>query len=739
MVMCMSLVLGISAVDMSQVKAKAAEREDGVKKDTYIVSLTDNVQGESVANELETDATEEYDTYEELKKENVVVIEATEEEIKEIKKEDSVVYVEEDIILNGSKKGKSKKLTKLQKEKQKKIEDMKERLSEKEDNTSWNIEMVGADEVEDATVPKHKIKVAVIDSGMDFTEHYDVKEYINFIEEDEDIAIQYQDQTGHGTAVAGIIAGNGTGLQGMNPDVELYSLRVLDEKNQSPVSRIAEAIYWSIENDIQIINMSFGTSLNSKVLHEAVKAANKAGILMVAATGNTGGRVEYPAAYKEVMSVGSVDSQGEISEYSCEEGVVDILAPGEKTLTEGAFSGCIISSGTSMSVPHVVGAASLIWQKDEKVSSRFVKELLCKSTKKIEGSEAGILDVEYALEQYDAFKESYDENTEPEIEENDNQVETYDTTEYVEGSWGKTNHENSITTGEKRLETEYKNQGIVDVSIIRKFVVEADREVEYAKGKYSEGKYNYRGTVGLHGGGNYVANLQYLYNVAYEVKAGKSVENAIKKVKYKGKREKKENCKLTGEQMEAQLDKAILAISKNGKSNSEKCQRILALAFHLAGDIYAHETMVPKSSLDKELSGEAIVTQNYFSKTHIIASKYNKLKSAIKKNKLKFSKIKKACDKKYQGSYYEDNINFYSSRFNRGTVMAIQLMLEDMYVHKDYFDIWCLVPEEHHEKGFTINRFKIYNFAVNCCSDTLLPEEETALYKHNATESEKFE
>lgn len=71
----------------------------------------------------------------------------------------------------------------------------------------------------------------------------------------------YYDITGHGTSVAGIIAltGKVTGLKGINPNVQLYSVKVLDNNNMAPISRIIEAIYWCIDNDIDIINMSFGT------------------------------------------------------------------------------------------------------------------------------------------------------------------------------------------------------------------------------------------------------------------------------------------------------------------------------------------------------------------------------------------------------------------------------------------------------------------------------------------------
>ncbi len=651
------------------------------RTDTYIITLEENRQGEALLDELNDIATEEYQDYSELPEENIAVIQADEDTVKELRKTDGVRCVEEDIILNGSKKSASKKSNKeaertLLKKKQKKIAEWKDKTSTENTSASWNIQMVGADGISDKEYSGGKttdstlcepspcpVKIAVIDSGMDMTEHYDVKEHINFVKEDENVALCYEDRTGHGTAIAGIIAGNQNGIPGINPDAELYSLKVLDENNQSPASRIVEAIHWCIGHDIQIINMSFGTPLDSPALRDAVTQAANAGILMIAAAGNTGGSVEYPAAYKQVMAVGSIDSQGEVSGYSCEGSSVEILAPGEKIITEGAFSGVTIACGTSMSVPHVTGAASLIWQKDPARSAAFVRELLKASAKKMEGRDEGILDVEYALEQYDTFKENYIEDDsigkengadgstdrnvgnkeesipteEYGIKENNSEVETFDTDNLVEGSWMKEEHQKSVTEGLANTDL------IVDVSVIRSFVHMADRQ-----GKNAENGYNFKDTKGLHGGGNYVANLQYLFNVAKRVEEGKSVATAIANTKYKGKQDAKENSKITGREIKKGLDAAIKAISNNGKNKREKSQRILALAFHLAGDIYAHESMVPKSSLEKVLTCTDIVKMSYFSKKHFSTAKFKNLKELVNDGVLKFVNINEGCKKDYK-------------------------------------------------------------------------------------------
>lgn len=237
--------------------------------------------------------------------------------------------------------------------------------------------------------------MAVLDSGVDYVSGVDLTGYANLVEEEGYVPEMFQDLTGHGTGIAGIISGNGeSGIYGINPNAKLYSVRVLDKDNKAPLSRIIRGIYWCIENDMNIINMSFGTPIYSKALESAVKDAYEAGILMIAAAGNNGGDVEYPAAFDEVMAVAATDTKAQISEFSNTGDELEIAAPGEKICTTGYFGGCVVTHGTSIAVPHVTGAASLLWEKDLGKSNTFIRRLLEQSAKDIEGTdECGLLDV----------------------------------------------------------------------------------------------------------------------------------------------------------------------------------------------------------------------------------------------------------------------------------------------------------------------------------------------------------
>ena len=219
----------------------------------------------------------------------------------------------------------------------------------KNNKIEWNKKIIN-DSKSVQNVKRSEIDIAILDSGIDFSDDINVVESKDFVTEGNENNI-FSDITGHGTSIAGIIAssGNTEAIGGINSNVNIYSARILDENNNAPVSRVVESIYWAIEKNVDIINISFGTMEDSDVLREAIKRATDEGILVIAAAGNTGDDVQYPAAYEKVMAVGAVDSTGKITDFSADGKEVDVMAPGEDVKSVGAFGGSIIVSGTSIS------------------------------------------------------------------------------------------------------------------------------------------------------------------------------------------------------------------------------------------------------------------------------------------------------------------------------------------------------------------------------------------------------
>ncbi|MDD3074423.1 MAG: S8 family serine peptidase [Eubacteriales bacterium] len=229
----------------------------------------------------------------------------------------------------------------------------------------WGIEHVNAPDVHSAGFQGSGIKVAVLDTGI-LTSHADLQVVGGY---DTTGIGSYVDDNGHGTHVAGTVAAlnNTIGVIGAAPAAQLYAVKVLDRNGSGTYSNIIAGIEWTINNDIDVINMSLGGSSGSIALEQACDAAYQAGILVVAAAGNegtsTGGTecIGYPAKYSSVMAVGSITSSNIRSYFSSTGSTLEIMAPGSdiySTTINGSYG---TMSGTSMACPHVAGVAALVW------------------------------------------------------------------------------------------------------------------------------------------------------------------------------------------------------------------------------------------------------------------------------------------------------------------------------------------------------------------------------------------
>lgn len=374
---------------------------------------------------------------------NITVANMTNSEAEIIEKEKGIT-VEEDFTLEKS-SIKSKVHT--------------ERKNSNE-SIEWYLKAINADKYVTSKKTKsknNKVKVAIIDSGIDYTEKINVAEQKNFIEGEDEISILYNDITGHGTAISGIVAAkaqNNSTVRGINENVELYSARIFGYENTTTVSRVIEAIEWAVEKDVNIISMSFGTTQYSKALEKVVDYAYQNGILIIAAAGNNGQQgttnVEYPAAYDSVMAVGSTDTNNNLCSFSSTGKEIEVVAPGEQIRTTGAFDGVVVTTGTSMSVPQVVGVASVLWEKDLSKSNDFIRQLINYTANDLGDSTKygnGIVDLQYALDNYDEFSEYYEPNvndnenvSEDIVDENNNDLQVFDDINYVNGSWTKAQH-----------------------------------------------------------------------------------------------------------------------------------------------------------------------------------------------------------------------------------------------------------------------------------------------------------
>ena len=152
----------------------------------------------------------------------------------------------------------------------------------------WGIDRIDAELVWPGGNTADSVKVGIIDTGIS-NSHPDlaanVKGGVNTINPRK----SWNDDNGHGSHVAGIVAAlnNTVGVVGVGPKADLYAIKALNTNGSGYLSDIIEGIQWAVDNQTQVINMSLGTSSNIQSFHDAVIAARNAGVVIVAAAGNS--------------------------------------------------------------------------------------------------------------------------------------------------------------------------------------------------------------------------------------------------------------------------------------------------------------------------------------------------------------------------------------------------------------------------------------------------------------------
>ena len=225
----------------------------------------------------------------------------------------------------------------------------------------WGINKIDAESVWPLGGTGFGVDVGVIDTGISAS-HPDLAGNIKGGVSEVWYTSSWNDGNGHGSHVAGIIGAvdNTIGVVGASPAANLYAIKVLDRNGSGYISDVINGIDWAIANGMQVVNLSLGCDCDSLSLHEAVTRAQDAGVVVVAAAGNSGGNVLYPAAYSEAIAVAAVDSANIAPYWSSRGPEVDLAAPGKSIYSTYKGTGYATLSGTSMAAPHVAGAAALM-------------------------------------------------------------------------------------------------------------------------------------------------------------------------------------------------------------------------------------------------------------------------------------------------------------------------------------------------------------------------------------------
>ena len=263
--------------------------------------------------------------------------------------------------------------------------------------------------------------VAVLDTGVD-TKHPDLADAVSSEQDFSGSASGPTDMFGHGTHVASIITGSGAAdggkYKGVAPDAKLLNGKVLDDNGSGQESWIIAGMEWAAGGGADVINMSLGSSFPSDGTDPMSQAVNRlteeTGTLFVIAAGNSGGAPGSPGAADAALTVGAVDREDQLADFSSrgprwgDEAIKpEITAPGVDIVAargngseigEPVGDSYMKLSGTSMATPHVAGAAALVASQHPDWTATQLKASLVGSAKPTEGVEvdaqgAGRVDV----------------------------------------------------------------------------------------------------------------------------------------------------------------------------------------------------------------------------------------------------------------------------------------------------------------------------------------------------------
>lgn len=462
------------------------------------------------------------------------------------------------------------------------------------EETEWNIRYMSAENSYEESQNRKQIKVAVLDSGLDYDEDIPFVERKDFLGEPELHPI-YQDKTGHGTSVAGLICARRSDdrITGIAANVDLYAGRILDADNKAPIDRVIEGIRWAMEKKVDIIHMSYGTPDYDEELEEVINQAYEQGILLVAAAGNEGtaaedeSTVEYPAAFDNVIAVGATNADNKKTEISSSGYELDIVAPGDQILSAGAFGGVVVEEGTTISAAQVTGVAAVLWGKYPDKSNEFIRGLLVSGANAEavdENCGNGIVDYEQSKQNYEKMNAVYKvfkqkgmteklavEKAEESVGENRKRIREAGSVTYVNGAWSGATHAGYVTDVEH-------------INIVKRGAIEPDiLDSMKLMGKHPS----------FHGGGNYLANTKYLIDFARQLKNAED-DTWMGAPKFTGGNEK---STISGSKnIDEELENRVLTefyqkcgVESEGENqNHRRAYAITGLAIHTMTDAFAH-------------------------------------------------------------------------------------------------------------------------------------------------------
>lgn len=249
----------------------------------------------------------------------------------------------------------------------------------------WYLDMIHAPYVWEKGEFGDEVTIAVLDSGVkanheDFDNTFFTNGY-NAISGTQNV----RDNSGHGTAITGIIAAsqnNNKGLTGVMPQATIMPVKVMEydlqnDETAGSADSMIRGMNYAVDHGAEVINISAGSDENIKSLKAACQNAADKGVIIVASAGNDGSSIaEYPASYDTVIGVGSVEKDGAHSDFSNYNQSVAVTAPGRGIRTPWRDGGYVSYTGTSFSAPQVAAMAAMIKRLDPSINNKSFMSIL---------------------------------------------------------------------------------------------------------------------------------------------------------------------------------------------------------------------------------------------------------------------------------------------------------------------------------------------------------------------------
>ncbi|MCQ4087126.1 S8 family peptidase [Saccharibacillus sp. JS10] len=246
---------------------------------------------------------------------------------------------------------------------------------------SWGYDAIDTSEAQKSGYTGKGVKIAVLDTGISDQSGLKISGGTSTIEG----VPSYNDDNGHGTAVAGIIGATSKAYKGIAPDASVYAVKVMDKDGNGSTQSLAEGIDWAIRQNMDIINMSLSFPEQSSAIQDLLQKATDQGITVIVAAGNagnaegTGDTIAFPAKLPEVITVAAIDSNLKRADFSGTGSEVELSAPGVGIISTSVSGKYKINNGTSMATPFVSGMVADLKQAYPNISAAELRTSLQQS------------------------------------------------------------------------------------------------------------------------------------------------------------------------------------------------------------------------------------------------------------------------------------------------------------------------------------------------------------------------